>query len=116
MTEQRRKARHSPAEVKAFKTELVKWMKKNNLAHDTRWETADEHYGPEHLTYPFPQYLVLFADSDMHDIIWDHTPPEMTNAKARKFREEFKETVKRHGMWYEAENEVAFCFIGHELD
>ena len=92
------KNRHSPAKVRAFQKELDEWMGRNNLLEDTQWRTADKHFGPSHLSFPCPHYLVLIAESDLHDVLWGYSPPEMSDADGARLQQEFYEILKRHGL------------------
>jgi hypothetical protein len=100
---------HSNPRVLAFQEEMQAWLEKNVLTEDMFWRTADEHYGEELGSFPLPHYLVLIAEGDLYDVLWDNPGVQM-------LRREFDEIVKRHGLRMDHEDNVTVCFMGKIAD
>ena len=108
--------RYTAEKVQALKDEIQAWLlsKDDDLDHDTHWETADEYYGEEHLTYPTPHYLVLCCGSQLANVFsyGCSNDPE----RFRKLFDEFEEIILRHGFWFENEDGVTISILGEEED
>jgi hypothetical protein len=96
-------------EIQLLKNEIEAWLKKHDLLTDTGWLNVDEHYGEVHRTFPFPHYLVLWFEGDLHSVIWSVT--DDSDSRWHSKLGEFEAILKRHGCWFEREDNVTLCIM-----
>jgi hypothetical protein len=96
-------------EIQILKNEIEVWLRKHDLMADTGWLDLDEHYGEAQKTFPFPHYLVLWFEGDLHNVIWSVTDDSDSPWHSRLV--EFEVILKRYGCWFEPEHDATICIM-----
>lgn len=99
-------------QAQALKGEIQTWMEENELTVDTGWRSADEQYGQEHLSFPFPHYWVLWFEGDLHNVIWGQPLDEPGAKTSTQLKEEFRAILTRHDCWYEPIDNTSISIMG----
>ncbi len=96
--------RRSVAErIRSLKSEIRIWVNKNDLAEDTFWKDppAEGEDG---------ENLVLVFEGDLSTVLWERPFDNHDAAYSRRLRQEFDAIVKKHGFYFEFQNEGAANF------
>jgi hypothetical protein len=104
--------RKTPEQAQELKKEIQAWMTENRLTDDTGWRSADEAYGEQHLSFPFPHYWVLWFEGDLYNVIWGYPLEEPHDRSSTQLKEELREIFKRHDCWYEPINNTSISIMG----
>jgi hypothetical protein len=96
--------RKSVAErVRSLKAEIRIWVNKHDLAQDTFWKDPPAGSGEG-------ENLVLVLEGDLSTVLWERPFDDHDAAYSRRLRQEFDAIVKKHGFYFEFQNEGAANF------